>query len=233
MKQSLFLPIAIIVWLSLSYKRCSMKTLCSIAIVTSPVLLMTSGCIHAIHVDETYKGRIIDAETKKPIEGVVVLGTWYTAQFSPAGPTHNFYDARETVTDRNGEFLIPGMGLRIMSNLEPMHVLIFKAGYEYLNVPWVSLKKDILLREKIKWQGSKAIIPLRRLTMEDRKKSQTFPPYPPSSAPKEIVKLMMEEIYKESTRIGLERRNRKGEKKTPKGHFGICSWGFYVEQKQW
>jgi hypothetical protein len=197
-------PIVIMVSLSLIYKRCSMKTFCSITIVSSLVVLLTFVCIHAIQLDETYAGRIIDAETKEPIEGVVVLGTWYTAQFSPAGSTHNFYDARETLTKGNGEFSIPGMGVRIMSNLEPMHVLIFKAGYEHLNVPWVSLKKDILLKEKIKWEGSKAIISLRRLTLEERKKSQTFPPYPPSGAPKEKVRLMMEEIYKERKARGLD-----------------------------
>jgi hypothetical protein len=173
-------------------------------IIFVAILFYLPGCVYAVRADGPYEGRVIDADTGKPIERVAILGTWYTAQFSPAGSTHNFYDARETVTDGSGEFVIPGMGLRVMSNLEPMHVLIFKAGYEYLNVPWVSLKKDFLLKEKIKWEGNKAIIPLRRLTTEDRKKSQTFPPYPPSGAPKEKVRLMMEEIYKERKARGLE-----------------------------
>ena len=181
-----------------------MKTFCSITIVSSLVVLLTFVCIHAIQLDETYAGRIIDAETKEPIEGVVVLGTWYTAQFSPAGSTHNFYDARETLTKGNGEFSIPGMGVRIMSNLEPMHVLIFKAGYEYLNVPWVSLKKDILLKEKIKWEGSKAIIPLRRLTVDERKKDPLYPPLPPTDAPLEKVRLTLKEINKDLVEHGLK-----------------------------
>jgi hypothetical protein len=148
----------------------------------------------------TFKGKIIDGETMGPIEGVVVLGTWYTAQFSPAGATHNFYDARETVTDKNGEFSIPGMGV-VMSNPESMHILIFKAGYEYLNVPWVSLKRDFLLREKIKWEGSKAIVPLKRLTLEGRNRRGT-PSRP--SIPIDKMKLMTEEVNKERMQRGLK-----------------------------
>ena len=181
-----------------------MKTLFKITIVSSLVVLMTCGCIHAISVDETYEGKIIDANTEQPIEGVVVPVAWYTSQFSPAGSTHNFYDARETVTDRNGEFSISGMGLRIMSNLEPMHVLIFKAGYEYLNVPWVALRKDILSKEKIKWEGSKAIIPLRRLTMEERTKNPLSPPLPPTDATLEKVSLMLKEINRDLVERGLK-----------------------------
>ena len=178
-----------------------MKTLVTITIASLLMILMTHGCTYAARIDGPYEGKVIDADTREPIQGVVVLGTWYTAQFSPAGATHNFYDARETVTDRNGEFSIPGMGLRVMSNLEPMHILIFKAGYEYLNVPWVSIKKDILLKEKIKWEGSKAIIPLKKLTIEERNRRGT-PSRP--NIPIDKMKLMTEEINRERIERGLK-----------------------------
>ena len=165
------------------------------------ILLYLPGCSYAIGVDGPYEGKIINADTGKPIEGVVILGTWYTTQFSPAGSTHNFYDARETVTDSNGEFSIPGMGLRVMSNLEPMHFLIFKAGYEYLNVPWVSLKKDILLRKRIKWEGNKPIIPLRRLSMEERKKQGT-PSFPSEAYQNKKMPLLIRQINKEEEEFG-------------------------------
>jgi len=171
-------------------------------IILIGILVFLPGCTYAVRYDGPYTGKIIDADTGQPIEGVVILGTWYTAQFSPAGATHNFYDAEEAVTDKNGEFSISGKGVRILSNLEPMNILIFKVGYEYLDVPWVSLKKDILLKDKIKWEGDKAIIPLKKLTMEDRKK-QGSPPAPPSEAPKGKIKLMVEEINKDRAERGL------------------------------
>jgi hypothetical protein len=91
-----------------------------------------------------------------------------------------------------------------MSNLEPMSVLIFKAGYTYESGSWASLKTGLYSKDRIKWEGDKPIFPLKKLTMEERKKSETFPPYPPTEAPKEKIKLMMEEIYKERKERGLE-----------------------------
>jgi hypothetical protein len=160
---------------------------------------VASGCTYAARIDGPYQGKVIDAETKQPIEGVVVLGVWYTAQFSPAGATHNFYDAKETVTDKNGDFSIPGMGLRILSNLESMDVVIFKAGYENIAVPWVSLKEDILLKRRIKWERNKAIIPLRKWTLEERRKR--FGDYY-VAIPKEKEKMLLIEIEKENKEIG-------------------------------
>lgn len=156
------------------------------------ILIFLPACLYAVRYDGTYKGKVIDADTGEHIEGVVVLGEWYKEHATVAGAVHEFYDARETVTNENGEFELSGMGLTTF--VEPMHILIFKAGYEYESGSWSSLKK---YAKKIKWEGNKAIIPLKKLTMEERKKSATFPPYPPTEAPKEKIKFMMEEIYKE------------------------------------
>jgi hypothetical protein len=52
-----------------------------------------------------------------------------------------------------------------------MSVFIFKAGYEYIiKGPWIAFKKDKLLMQKIKWEGNRVVIPLRKLTMPERKK---------------------------------------------------------------
>ncbi len=176
-------------------------------------IILSQGCSYAIRYDGTYTGKVVDADTREPIEGAVVLGTWYTVAHTVAGGVSSYYDARETVTDKNGEFSIAGMGLRIMSNLAPMDFLIFKAGYEHVgSMPWESLKVDILLSKKIMWDGSKPIIPLKRLTMEDRKK-QSGPPDPPSEAPLKNVILMLREIDKNDKERGLPTRGIwKGEK---------------------
>jgi hypothetical protein len=124
------------------------------------LIIFVQGCSYAIRYDGTYTGIVVDADTQEPIEGAVVLGTWYTVAHTVAGGVHSYYDARETVTDKSGEFSIPGMGLRFMSNLEPMNFLIFKSGYEYIgSAHWESLKVDELLSKKIKWEGNRPIIP--------------------------------------------------------------------------
>jgi hypothetical protein len=168
------------------------------------LLIVTGGCGYLMRYDGPYKGKVVDADTGKPIEGVVVLGEWYKETPTPAGAVSSYYDARETVTDKNGEFEIPGMGLKILSTVAPMNVLIFKAGYEYIDVPWVSFQIDEILKQKIAWKGKKAIIPLRKLTTEERKKSGTFPSTPPTEAPLDKVRLMLKEINKEAMERGLE-----------------------------
>ena len=177
------------------------------------LLLLNGGCTYAVRYDGTYSGKVIDADTGQPIEAAVVLGTWYTVTPTVAGGVSSYYDARETITDMNGEFSIPGMGLRVISNLEPMNFLIFKAGYEYIgSAHWESLKADELLSKKIKWEGNKPIISLKKLTIDERKK-QSSPSGPPSEALLKDVILMLREIDKNDKERGLPTRGIwKGDK---------------------
>lgn len=118
-----------------------------------------------IRKDGPYEGRIIDADTGQPIEGVVVLGVWYREHPGPGGAVSEYYDAMETITDKNGEFKIKGLGLLVMSNILPMDVLIFKAGYTHYGLmTWRELKG------LYKTQENRAMIRLKKLTMEARKK---------------------------------------------------------------
>jgi len=177
-----------------------MKRLCGVAILNILVVLATLTCAYGIRYDGPYSGRVIDADTGAPVEGVVVLGVWNTEQITPGGAVHNFHDARETVTDKNGDFEIPGMGLKILGNVTPMDVLIFKAGYEHIGMSsWESLKSDLILRKKIKWEGTKAIIPLKKLTIEERRKR--FGSYY-VDIPNEKQKLLLKETKKEDKEIG-------------------------------
>lgn len=170
------------------------------------LLIVTAGCGYLMRYDGPYngpyKGKVVDADTGNAIEGVVVLGVWYKETPTPAGAVSSYYDARETVTDKNGEFEIPEMGLKILSTVAPMNVLIFKAGYEYIDVPWVSFQIDKMLKQKIAWEGKKAIIPLRKLTMDER--NQKGSPDFSSHVPGEKMGLMLKEINKDRAERGLD-----------------------------
>jgi len=167
-------------------------------------LLFQTGCVYVVRYDGTYSGRVVDADNRQPIEGAVVLGTWYTETPTVAGAVSKYYDARETVADKKGEFSIPGQGLRVMSRLVPMHVLIFKSGYTYESGSWDSLKTGLYSKDTIKWEGDKPIIPLKKLTMDERKKQS--PPDPPDEAPLKKVILMLKEIDTNDRERGLETR---------------------------
>ena len=67
---------------------------------------VSAGCT-ITHKYGPYCGKIIDAETKEPIEGAAVLVVFYTVEPGPAGSIRRYADALETVTDKNGEFRIP------------------------------------------------------------------------------------------------------------------------------
>ena len=177
-----------------------MKRFCSVMMLNILLVLATFTCAYGIRYDGPYSGRVIDADTGAPVEGVVVLGVWNTEKVTPAGAIHDFHDARETVTDKNGDFEIPGMGFMILGNVTPMDVSIFKAGYEHIGMTsWASLKEDLILRKKIKWEGKKAIIPLKKLTMEERKKR--FGSHY-VDIPNEKQKQLLIEIKKEDKEIG-------------------------------
>lgn len=176
-------------------------------------LVFLPSC-QATRIDGPYEGKVIDADTGKPIEGVVVLGTWSRETPTVAGAVHHYYDAMETVTDKNGEFKIQGLGLLVFSDVLPMDVLIFKAGYEYLDSPWESLKKSkyLIEKKKIRWEGNRATVPLRKLTMEERR-SQGIPDIYLEERTEEgithlyipkKIKLLIKEANKESIEQGLK-----------------------------
>ncbi len=89
-----------------------------------------------------FHGKVIDADTKKPIEGAVVVASWSEQQPTPAGPTSRFKDVKEALTDNNGRWLIigpwgwePGILPWLYSILTfryyttPPEFIVFKPGY--------------------------------------------------------------------------------------------------------
>ena len=112
--------------------------------------------------------------------------------------SHEYYDSFETVTDEQGEFTIKGMGVRAMTHLEKMDMVIFKAGYGDVGASWESLKKSKLYRDRIKWEGDKAIIPLDKWTLEQRQKRFSVRP---AGLPNDKSPRLIEEIDKENKEI--------------------------------
>ena len=96
------------------------------------IAAFSAGCT-ITHKYDAYQGRVVDAETKKPIEGVAVLIVYRTQQFGLAGSVSQFADAQETLTDKNGEFRIPPTRInrfRILSGWEGHpEVKLFKSKY--------------------------------------------------------------------------------------------------------
>jgi hypothetical protein len=96
--------------------------------LTIAVLLLTTtnvmGADFLYHSDGPYRGKVVDLETGEPIEGAVVVAEWTL--------THRFCDAKETVTDKNGEFILPKgscFSFWPFTEMDPARVVVFKPGY--------------------------------------------------------------------------------------------------------
>lgn len=103
------------------------------AILLSIFLLGTATCEASwliFHKPE-FRGKIVDIETHEPIEGAVVVTIYRKEEMSIADSVDIDIDAREALTDRNGEFVIPSYTTFInpLSWSIPVQFIIFKPGY--------------------------------------------------------------------------------------------------------
>ncbi len=81
-----------------------------------------------------FKGRLVDNETKEPLEGVVVVAIYGTSPWfclGPGGCSGSIIHVRETLTDKNGEFSIPSyIGIIHPFDYEgDTDFIIYKPGY--------------------------------------------------------------------------------------------------------
>lgn len=85
---------------------------------------------------EAIEATVIDAETRKPLEGVIVVANWQLEEGTFGGNVQaGQLMVMEAVTDKDGKFHFPGFGPKTvwkghLVNEDP-HLLLFKSGYEY------------------------------------------------------------------------------------------------------
>jgi len=160
------------------------------------IVLCLGGCVTYFGYDGPYEGRVIDKDTRQPIVGAVVHGSWFKANPSPGGATHTYYDSREVLTDKDGKFKIEGLGLLILSNMEEMYVYVLKAGYPQVYGTWEGFKN---ISADVEWVEGKPIIMLKRMTLEERKNRGISGPL---SVPNNKMRLFNTERNNENTEIG-------------------------------
>jgi hypothetical protein len=104
-------------------------------------LLSLGGCAPPIYFARATHGTVIDAETKQPIVGAVIIANWDLFHELWGGGSHGVKSMQitEVVTDKDGNYVVPGWGPRLrpcftyLDNSDP-YLIIFKSGYSRLGL---------------------------------------------------------------------------------------------------
>lgn len=100
------------------------------------VLFVASMCLGNTASGATFKGKVIDADTKQPIVGLVVVASWIGEQGSITGGTSRKEGVKEVLTDKNGEWSIKGpSGTRSEILINIYTFITFFTGTYYTNPP--------------------------------------------------------------------------------------------------
>jgi hypothetical protein len=125
------------------------------------LFVISTGCGHILYADGPYSGKVIDSETKQPIEGAAVVAVWSKESPSVGHYKVSYYDAQDTLTDRDGNFTIPGVtggSLNPLAKIREPSFTIFKPNFEAYKARRLSSATE----------GERTIVQLSPLTKKSR-----------------------------------------------------------------
>ncbi len=168
--------------------------------------LATFGC--AAYADGPYHGRLIDAETKLPIEGAAVFAQWWVHHLGTL-PPQSYYDAQETLTDQQGNFVIPG----IMNPptdptviLDPPSFIIFKPDYQAIGgrrlIPTPpELQAYSKIKDNVYEENGIMVVEVRHLKTREERIENLRKLFIPSDVPREKYSDLIR--YRNAERVNL------------------------------
>lgn len=176
----------------------------AVPVVLVAVTLVLVGCsIRLASGAGPWQAQVVDAETGEPLEGVVVLATWWKGTASVGGWVDTYHDSVEVVTDREGRFTIPA---RRYVNPNPFTrfrdplYLLFKPGFGEAQWPPAH-------RPRRMWPEGMAgeiVIRLPRLTtLEERRRHVRGARTEFLDVPPERTPMLMLAIRQERRDVGL------------------------------
>jgi hypothetical protein len=148
-----------------------------------------------------YKGRVIDAETKRPLHGAVVLAVWDREIPLVIQSNTVFYAAREVLTDINGEFVITAKDIEADApsrTLRPRFVIFFP-GYGYY--PNYQVAPTGFIGGNFEGKGTLVELPKLK-AMDDR--LAVVDKLPPVLVPYEKMPNLLQFLNTERVNLGLQ-----------------------------
>lgn len=192
-----------------------MNTLLKIVIVftfSAVILSNLLGKGWLVYHEGSFKGRVVDGQSKEPIEGAVVVAVYHIRKYGlGAGimSDSTAIAAKETLTNKNGEFHIRPhifVSLWPFAKGETTEFIVYKPGYtdfpgfDYMNYfPSSPLHVDISTLEILFRKG--VAVDLMKLRTEEER-LRCIPSSPTDMGVKELP-LLYEAINEENKRFGL------------------------------
>jgi hypothetical protein len=143
-------------------------------------LLLPRGVLPSAEAAGPWQAQIVDAATKQPLEGVVVLAWWTRHVRSFGGPSEEYRDSQEVLTDKEGRFTIES---RRFFSLNPLvffrgpFVAMFRPGYGDYEWPgyrgsemWPKEKREALRTEAQLLQLDGIVLEMPTLLTADQRK---------------------------------------------------------------
>ncbi|HZO42617.1 MAG TPA: hypothetical protein VFE97_25605 [Methylomirabilota bacterium] len=183
-------------------------------------VLLVLYAVLALHVSPAvaeaagpWKAQVVDAETKQPLEGVVVLAWWTRSVRSFGGPGEEYRDSQEVLTDKDGRFAIAS---RWFWSLNPLvffrgpFFAMFKSPYGGFRWPgyegseaWPQEKRKSLQTAAQLLQLEGLVLEMPRLrTAEQRNEYLKALDVPAVAVPLDKQPLMQEAIAAERRSLG-------------------------------
>lgn len=126
---------------------------------------------------ETYRGTVVDAETKAPLEGAVVVVVWHRKPIVTMDGPQYFHKAVEALTDAEGKFTVdasPGIDWNPFTYvLKDPWIAIFKPGYGAFPLAHVKTQSVRELKEAMLTEGATIALPKLKTKEELRKFTDT------------------------------------------------------------
>ncbi len=173
-----------------------------------------------------FRGRAVDAETKQPIEGAVVVVLYYkrsTFDLNPGGTSSYVFSAKETLTDNKGEFYFPSYSsLILFSEDAGTKFIFFKPGYMYdigpngmaFRLIEKYFSSDVVGKDTeietgsyddgsyVKWKGPQGIMELKKAKTREEKLRSI--PSPPTDYTSKELPIFIRIINEECKNLGLK-----------------------------
>lgn len=156
-----------------------------------------------------YRGRVIDAETKQPLVGAVVLAIWQREIPMIVQINTEFYEAREVLTDSNGEFIIHAEDIETNApsrTLRPVFVIFFP-GYGWY--PRSQVAPTGFTGGN--FEGNVTLVELPKLKTK-KERLEAIGGLPPFSVPDEKMPNLIKFKNVERTSLGLQPVHEPGVK---------------------